>query len=113
MNLRDTIATGDWVEIWYYGAGAPYTASRVNDYTRHSDLEEETTVTVEGVVTKLLPDEMELTGSDGIYRIFDISNCDFEMTDALYEGKYVMVSWLSRTNGTETRNIEALRIKGE
>lgn len=113
MNLKDTIATEDWVEIWYYGAGAPYTASKVNDYTRHSDAQEETSVTVEGIITKLLPDEMELTGSDGLYRIFDISNCDFEMAEELYEGKYVMVTWMSRTNGTETRNIQALRVKGE
>lgn len=113
MNLKDTIATGDWVEIWYYGAGAPYTASQVNDYTRHSDMEDEKSVTVEGVITKLMPDEMELTGSDGIYRTFDISNCDFEMAEDLYEGKYVMVTWMSRTNGTETRNIQAMRVKGD
>ena len=113
MNLKDTIATGDWVEIWYYGAGTPYTASQVNDYTRHSDMQDEKSVTVEGVITKLMPDEMELTGSDGIYRTFDISGCDFEMAEDLYEGKYVMVTWMSRTNGTETRNIQALRVKGD
>lgn len=113
MNLRDTIATGDWVEIFYYGAGAPYTASQVNNYTRHSKLDEERSVTVEGVITELSPDEMELTGSDGICRIFDISNCDFEMAEDLYEGKYVMVTWMSKTNGTETKNIEVLRVKGE
>lgn len=112
MNLRDTLATGDWVEIWYDGTGAPYTASKVNDYTRHQDAEE-TSISAEGVISKLMPDQMEVSCSDGICRSFDISNCDFEMAEDLYEGKYVTVTWLSRTNGTETRNIEALRIKGE
>lgn len=112
MNLRDTMATGDWVEIWYYGAGTPYTASKVNDYTRHSGITEESTITVEGVITKLSPEELELNGSDGIYRIFDITNCDFEMAEELYEGQYVIVNWLSRRNGTETKNIKALRIQG-
>ncbi len=112
MNLEDTIYTGDWVEVYYYGAGAPYTASIVNDYTSHSDSGEEQSVSVEGVVTRLTPSSLELTGSDGICRTFDITDTDMELSDALYEGKYIEITWMSRTNGAETRNIEALRIRG-
>ena len=112
MNLKDTIYTGDWVEIYYYGAGAPYTASVLNDYTRHSSAVEMSSVEVEGVITKLTPSRLELTGSDGIYRTFDISNAECEMSEDLYEGKYVIVSWMSATNGSEFRDIEALRIRG-
>lgn len=113
MNLKDTICTGDWVEITYSGAGAPYTASVVNDYTRHVDANEEQSVSAEGVITALTPDTVKILDSDGIYRSFDISDCDFEMAEDLYEGRYVIVYWMSRTNGTETQNIQALRIKAE
>ena len=112
LNLKDTIATGDWVEVFYTGAGTPYAASQVNDYTRHSWAEEERSVTVEGVVTVCRPDRLELSGADGIYRTFDISNTDIEMADNLSEGQVVMVTWMSRTNGSETKNIQALRIQG-
>ena len=112
MNLKDTICTGDWVEIFYYGSGTPYTASQVNNYTRHTGSVSARSVSVEGVVAKLSPDWMEVTCSDGIYRTFSLSNTDFEMPDALYEGKYVIVSWMSSTNGSETRNIDALRVRG-
>lgn len=112
MNLADTIYTGDWVEVYYYGAGAPYTASIVNNYTTHTDSDPEQSVSVEGVVTRLTPSTLELTGSDGICRTFDITNTDMELSDALYEGKYIEITWMSATNGAETRNIEALRIRG-
>lgn len=113
MNLKDTICTGDWVEITYSGAGTPYTASVVNDYTRHVDANEEQSVSAEGVITALTPDTMKILDSDGIYRSFDISDCDFEMAEDLYEGRYVIVYWMSRTNGTETQNIQALRIQAD
>lgn len=112
MNLKDTIYTGDWVEIYYYGAGAPYTASVLNDYTRHVSSTEMSSVEVEGVITKLTPSRLELTGADGVFRTFDISNAECEMSEDLYEGKYVIVSWMSATNGSEFRDIEALRIRG-
>lgn len=113
LNLKDTICTGDWVEVSYSGAAAPYTASVVNDYTRHVDAPEEQSVSAEGVVTQLTPDTMKILDNDGIYRSFDISDCDLEMADALYEGKYVIVYWMSRTGGAETKNITALRVKGD
>ena len=111
MNLKDTIYTGDWVEVYYTGAGTPYTASKVNDYTRHSDADEERAVSVEGVVVSCSPDTLELSGSDGIYRTFDIADADLEISDILCEGQVVTVTWMSSTNGTETRNISALRVK--
>ena len=111
MNLKDTIYTGDWVEVYYTGAGTPYTASNVNDYTRHSDADEERAVSVEGVVVSCSPDTLELSGSDGIYRTFDIADADLEISDILCEGQVVTVTWMSSTNGTETRNISALRVK--
>lgn len=112
MNFKDTLCTGDWVEVLYYGAGAPYTASVVNDYTRHNAVSEAKSVSVEGVVVELSSDTMKILGTDGVYRTFDILWSDFEMTDGLYEGKYVTVSWMSSTNGAETKNIEALRVRG-
>lgn len=112
MNLKDTIYTGDWVEVFYTGASVPYAASQVNDYTRHVGADEERSVTAEGVVTVCSPTRLELSGSDGIYRTFDISNTDIEMADNLSEGQVVMVTWMSLTNGAETRNIQALRIQG-
>lgn len=112
LNLKDTIYTGDWVEVYYTGAGAPYTASRINDYTAHEDAAEERSVQVEGVVVSCTPTSLELSCSDGIYRTFDISNTDIEMSDNLSEGQVVVVTWMSRTNGAETRGIEALRVKG-
>lgn len=111
LNFKDNLYTGDWVEVYYSGAGTPYTAAQVNDYTRHSDAEE-TSVSVEGVVAKCTPDTLELSGSDGIYRTFDISNTDIEMVDNLSEGQVVEVTWMSSTNGAETRNIEALLVRG-
>ena len=112
MSLKDTIYTGDWVEVFYTGAGAPYTASKVNDYTRHVGAGESRSVSVEGVVVACTPDTMELSGSDGIYRTFNITDTDIEMADNLSEGQVVTVTWMSTTNGAETRNIDALRIKG-
>ncbi|MDO4322044.1 MAG: SH3 domain-containing protein [Lachnospiraceae bacterium] len=112
MSLKDTIYTGDWVEVFYTGAGAPYTASQVNDYTRHTDADEARSVSVEGVVVACTPGTMELSGSDGIYRTFNITDTDIEMSDNLSEGQVVTVTWMSAANGAETRNIEALRIKG-
>ena len=34
------------------------------------------------------------------------------MADGLYEGKYVIVYWMSRTNGAETKDIPAFRVQG-
>ena len=113
INLKDTICTGDWVEIFYHGSGTPYTASQVNDYTRHSDYEREEQVSVDGVIAKLTPSRMEVTCSDGVYRTFDISDAEFDETEVIYEGKYITVTWQSFTNGQETKNIEAIAVKGE
>lgn len=112
MSLKDTIYTGDWVEIFYNGSGAPYTAYQVNDYTSHDDAAEARSVSVEGVVVSCTPDTLELSGSDGIYRTFVITDADLEMADNLSEGQVVTVTWMSKTNGAETRKIEALRIRG-
>lgn len=112
LNFKDTMYTGDWVEVYYSGTGAPYTAAVVNDYTSHSDAGEEQSFSVEGTIVTFFPDRMEVLCSDGLYRSFDISNCDFEGTGDLYEGKYVTVYWMSRKNGVETKNIEALRVMG-
>ena len=110
MKLADTIYTGDWVEISYSGSGAPYAASRINDYTSHGV--EKRSYSVEGVVTSCTPSKLELSGSDGVYRTFDISNTDIEMAGMLAEGQVVEVTWMSAANGIETRNIEALRVRG-
>lgn len=112
LNLKDTIETGDWVEVSYFGAGAPYTASTVNDYTRHVNAAEEQSVSAEGVVTALTPDMMQILDANGICREFDLSESEFEMADDLYEGKYVIVYWMSRTNGAETKDIPAFRVQG-
>lgn len=111
MELKDTIFTGDWVEVYYSGAGAPYAAYRINDYTRHEGVEERS-YSAEGVVTACSPSRLELSGSDGIYRTFDITNTDMEMSGGLSEGQIVTVTWMSAANGVETRNIKALRIQG-
>lgn len=111
MKLKDTICTGDWVEVSYSGSGTPYTASRINDYTRHEGVEERS-YSVEGVVTSCTPSRLELSGSDGVYRTFDISNTDIEMAGSLSEGQVVEVTWMSAANGIETRNIDALRVRG-
>ncbi len=112
LNLRDTIYTGDWVEVYYTGAGAPYTATQVNDYIRHSDSPQERSCSIEGVVASCTPNRLELSCSDGTYRTFDITDADIEMADNLSAGQYVEVTWMSSTNGSETRNIEALRVRG-
>lgn len=112
MNLKDTIYTGDWIEVYYTGAGVPYTASLIRNNTIHDDADEARSVSVEGVIVSCTPSVLELSGSDGLYRTFFIENTDMEMGDNLSEGQVVTVTWMSRTNGAETRNIEALRIKG-
>ena len=112
LNLKDTIETGDWVEVSYSGAGAPYTASTVNDYTRHVNAAEPQSVSAEGVITSLTPDTMQILDTNGICREFDLSESEFEMADGLYEGKYVIVYWMSRTNGAETKDIPAFRVQG-
>lgn len=112
MNLKDTLCTGDWVEVFYYGAGTPYTASQVNNYTRHTDSPDEL-VSAEGVIAKLSPDRMEVTCSDGSYRTFIISDTEFESSDAVYEGKCIVVTWMSSTGGGETNNIEAVQVKAK
>ena len=112
LNLKDTIETGDWVEVSYSGAGAPYTASTVNDYTRHVNAAEPQSVSAEGVITSLTPDTMQIFDTNGICREFDLSESEFEMADGLYEGKYVIVYWMSRTNGAETKDIPAFRVQG-
>lgn len=112
MNLQDTIYYGDWVEIYYEGAGAPYTATQVNDPISHEDAGEEQGVFTEGIVSSCKGNKLELSGSDGIYRTFDISDADLEMADRPVKGQYVTVFWMSRTNGTETKNITAYRVMG-
>ena len=112
MNLADTICTGDWVEIIYSGSGTPYTAGKISDYTRHEGVEERA-CSVEGVVTSCSPTKLELSGSDGVYRTFVLSDTtDMEMSGALCEGQVVTVTWMSAANGIETRNIDAMRIRG-
>lgn len=112
LELADTIYTGDWVEIYYSGSGAPYTASRVVDSISHEDGEEPVACTVDGVVAFISGGKLELSCSDGIYRIFDISEADIERPARPMEGEYVMVTWMSATGGAETRNIHAIRIMG-
>ncbi len=112
MNLADTIFTGDWVEIIYSGAGTPYTAGKVSDYTRHEGVEEKS-YSAEGVVAFCSPSKLELSGSDGVYRTFVLSDTtDMEMNGPLCEGQVVTVTWMSAANGIETRNIDAMRIRG-
>ncbi len=111
MKLADTIFTGDWVEIIYSGSGTPYTANKISDYTRHAGVEEKA-YSVDGVVASCTPSTLELSGADGVYRTFDISNTDIEMAGPLSEGQVVTVTWMSAANGIETRNIEALRVRG-
>lgn len=111
MNLKDTICTGDWVEVFYYGAGTPYTASQINNYTRHNELTKEEKTSIDGVIAKLTPSRMEVTCSDGEYRTFDISNAEFESDAVVYEGKSITVTWMSDTAGSEKWNIEALLVE--
>ena len=112
LELSDTIYTGDWVEIYYYGAGAPYTASRVVDKISHEDASDPVSYTVDGVVVSCTGEKLEMSCSDGIYRTFNISEADIERPSRPRAGEYVMVTWMSRTNGSETRNIKALRVMG-
>ena len=100
LNLKDTIETGDWVEVSYSGAGAPYTASTVNDYTRHVNAAEPQSVSAEGVITSLTPDTMQILDTNGICREFDLSESEFEMADGLYEGKYVISGVTGVVRGT-------------
>ncbi len=111
MQLADTICTGDRVVVSYSGAGAPYTANKVVDDTRHEGVEERS-YSVEGVVTACTSSKLELSGSDGVYRTFDISNTDLEMSGSPRVGQVVEVTWMSAANGVETRNIDALRVRG-
>lgn len=111
MNLTDTIYTGDWVEIIYSGSGTPYTANKISDYTSHEGVSK-SAFSVEGVVASCTPSKLELSSSDGVYRTFDISNTDIEMAGPLCEGQVVEVTWMSAANGIETRNIDALRVRG-
>ncbi|MFR8548328.1 MAG: SH3 domain-containing protein [Lachnospiraceae bacterium] len=112
MNLKDGLSTGDWVEVYYTGAGSPFTATQVDNYTVHTHSDEMRSVSVEGVVVYCSPDRLELSGLDGVYRTFDISNTDIEMSDNLSEGQVVEVTWMSSTDGAELTDIEALRIRG-
>lgn len=112
LNLEDTICYGDWVEVYYEGAGTPCTATQVIDAISHEDVPEEEGVFAEGTVSRCAGNILELSGSDGIYRIFDISDADIEMEERPVKGQYVTVFWMSRTNGTETQNIPAYRIMG-
>jgi uncharacterized protein YgiM (DUF1202 family) len=111
MSLKDSIYMGDRVEVYYTGSGTPYTATQVNDYIRHDDTDETRSVSVEGVVVSCSPTTLELSGSDGIYRTFNITDADIEMTGPLSEGQVVTVSWMSSANGAETKNIAALRVR--
>lgn len=113
MNLKDTICSGDWVEVFYHGAGTPYTASKVNNYTRHNDYSEEKKASASGTIVKLTPSRMEVSCTDGVYRTFDISETEFKENIVVYEGKYVTVSWMSDRNGADKWSIEALLVEGE
>ena len=112
LELMDTIYTGDWVEIYYYGTGAPYTASRVVDKISHEDASDPVSCTVDGIVVSCTADQLEMSCSDGIYRSFKISEAEIERPSRPKAGEYVMVTWMSSTGGAETRNIKALRIFG-
>lgn len=112
LNLADTICYGDWVEVYYEGSGVPCTAIQVLDPISHEDAQEEQGVFSEGTVSRCAGNTLELSGSDGIYRIFDISDADLEMADRPVKGQYVTVFWMSRTGGAETQNIQAYRVMG-
>ena len=112
IRLADTICTGDWVELFYSGSGTPYTASSLSDYTSHDGVQKQA-CSAEGVVVTCSPSKLELSGSDGVYRTFALSDTtDIEMAGPLCEGQVVTVTWMSAANGIETRDIKAMRIKG-
>ena len=92
MQLADTIFTGDRVEVSYSGAAVPYTANKITDYTRHEGVEPRA-FHVEGVVTSCTHSKLELSGSDGVYRSFDISNTDIEMPDYPVAGQVSEAEW--------------------
>lgn len=112
LTLEDTICYGDWVEVYYEGAGVPCTATQIIDPIAHEDVSEEQGVFAEGTVSECSGNTLELSGSDGIYRIFDISDADIEMAQKPVKGQYVTVFWMSQTNGAETQNIPAYRVMG-
>lgn len=112
LNLKDTICTGDWVEVYYKGSGTPYTAVQVNNYTSHEEEQEETGVFAEGIVSRYEGNLLEISGLDGVVRTFDLTDADLEMAQKPTAGQYVTVFWMSRTGGTETRNVPAYRVMG-
>jgi uncharacterized protein YgiM (DUF1202 family) len=115
MNLTDNLKTGDWVEVVYSGSGTPYTATQVSSYSGSSGTaasSEEQSVSAEGVVLSEGGSTLVLGCSDGLTRIFDLTDTDIEMAGDLSEGQYVTVYWMSTTGGSEIKNIPALRVSG-
>jgi uncharacterized protein YgiM (DUF1202 family) len=110
LNLQDTIYTGDWVEVTYSGAGTPYTAEKVSDYTTHSTSSESRSVSADGIVKSCTKKKLVVKCSDGIKRSFNIEDADIELADYPAEGQHVTVTWMSRTDGAETTGITALRV---
>ena len=110
FNVKDSIQTGDYVIITYTGSGSPYTATSVTDSTSHAAAPAASQMyTVDGVVTYVKGNHMEFSGSDGIFRSFDLSRASVEVDGGLSAGSYVLVSWRSRT-GTETDDIVAVAV---
>ena len=110
FNIKDSIQPGDRVVITYTGSGSPYTATSVTDSTSHaSSASTQSMYTVDGVVTYVSGNHMELSGSDGVFRSFDLSRASVEVDGGLAAGAYVFVSWYSYT-GTETDDIVAVAV---
>lgn len=112
MQLSDGLETGDQVTVTYSGSDSPYTAQVVLNTTVHtapSYQEPMESYTVDGVVTTYAGNRVEMVGSDGIYRSFDLSGASIEVQGGIHAGDYLMITWMSRT-GTETDNIPAVAV---
>ena len=108
MQLADTIESGDYVVVDYTGSGSPYTATAVYDNETHSNDTMEM-YTVDGVVKSYSGGTLDLVGSDGVYRSFNLSGASVEVDGRIEPGMYLMVSWMSK-NGNETKNIQAAAV---
>ena len=111
LNLKDTIETGDRVGIVFRSRRTVYRIHGKRLQPRHVNAAEPQSVSAEGVITSLTPDTMQILIQMAFVEI-DLSESEFEMADGLYEGKYVIVYWMSRTNGAETKDIPAFRKQG-
>ena len=109
LDIVDSIEIGDWVTVTYTGSGSPYTATAVMDYASHAYQATRDLYTVDGVVTTVYGNHMELSGSDGVFRSFDLSQASIETDERLSPGDYVFVSWYSYT-GAETDDIVAVAV---